>query len=417
MSPIDQRAPCCLFDYQWGSIFGHDSSDERGERLCHLEIKIDHHLSASAAQEWDLFAGDELTLHSAYLNALTPLPSQEKIYWVRFYSDLTLVGIAPFTLAYFSGPSIVDHLKGSPLLSQALKTINRGLTPMTGWVLICGHSSRIGATCYHFKHTIQSDKASSALIGRSLKLAAERLIISLANERNVEAVIFPDHPLFHSLTKRGFTRFKIEPQLNLSLSPEWHHFNDYLEALTSKYRVKAKRSYTKSVRLEERALTSQHINRDQNRLSELYQQVTERASLDITTPELHSLATLVKALPARVKVYGYYLDEQLIGFRVSLISPNTLIAHLVGIDYQYNRHHGLYPRILNDYLTEAITLRVQHLELGRTASEIKTTLGASPQSSGILLSHRSALLNRLLSLISANRALPVFKTHHPFKRS
>ena len=102
-------------------------------------------------------------------------------------------------------------------------------------------------------------------------------------------------------------------------------------------------------------------------------------------------------------------------FEVSLLSDHKLIAYLVGLDYHYNREHSIYPRILNDYLQEAIEFGAEQVDFGRTASEIKTTLGAQPVHSGILLQHRYPLMQCALPLIANQVGQESFKVHQPFK--
>ena len=54
-------------------------------------------------------------------------------------------------------------------------------------------------------------------------------------------------------------------------------------------------------------------------------------------------------------------------------------AHFIGIDYSKNKEFAIYPRILNDYVRLGIETKSNQINLGRTASEIKSTLGAKPK--------------------------------------
>ena len=54
-------------------------------------------------------------------------------------------------------------------------------------------------------------------------------------------------------------------------------------------------------------------------------------------------------------------------------------AHYIGLNYDYNLDYCLYQNILYDLIKVAIEQKAEKLNLGRTASEIKTTVGALPQ--------------------------------------
>ena len=62
-----------------------------------------------------------------------------------------------------------------------------------------------------------------------------------------------------------------------------------------------------------------------------------------------------------------------------MICQNNLDAHFVGINYEYNREYAVYQRMLYDYIQIAIENRLQQINFGRTASEIKSSVGAEPQ--------------------------------------
>lgn len=51
-------------------------------------------------------------------------------------------------------------------------------------------------------------------------------------------------------------------------------------------------------------------------------------------------------------------------------------AHFIGIDYSLNTSLQLYQNILYSYIDDAIQMKSKHLYFGRTAMEIKTTVGA-----------------------------------------
>ena len=416
MSSTEQATQC-----KWGSwlceswSMCHDPDEGQARIELHdLKLSISQSLSSREQIEWDRLASDELSLHSRYLSALTNT-SSESLFWVQFHHHEQLVGISLFTIADFHGPSVNEHLGGQGLLSNILGLLKIGNKPMSGRVLICGHSTLIGRPAFLFHPTIMTREGSAALIAESLHVAAKRILSGLSKERAVDAVLFSGDQALDELKTRGFVRFQTEPKLKMSLSSTWNSFDDYLTGLTSKYRVKMKRAYTKSAALVERRLSADEVESHSKRLKELYHQVSTRASLTFNATEIDVLPALMRAAPQDVFVHGYELGQALIGFRVSLYHDRQLIAHLVGLDYAFSLEHALYPRILNDYLSDGIKRRVREIDFGRTAGEIKTTLGASPESSSILLRHHHPVLARALPSIARRVELSPFKVHSPFK--
>jgi hypothetical protein len=56
----------------------------------------------------------------------------------------------------------------------------------------------------------------------------------------------------------------------------------------------------------------------------------------------------------------------------------SLEAHYIGLDYEYNGQFNLYQNVLYGMIDEAIKNKLSKVNLGRTAAEIKTTVGAKP---------------------------------------
>mgnify|MGYP000241723073 CR=1 FL=1 len=114
-------------------------------------------------------------------------------------------------------------------------------------------------------------------------------------------------------------------------------------------------------------------------------------------------------------VKAYFYEDKLVGFLSALANNNHLDAHFIGLNYDLNRQHAIYPRILNDYVRIGIEKRVSHINFGRTASEIKTTIGATPVNLTCYIKHKRSFLNSIIKFIIKRVKLKEFKQHHPFK--
>ena len=94
---------------------------------------------------------------------------------------------------------------------------------------------------------------------------------------------------------------------------------------------------------------------------------------------------------------------------------DNLDAHFIGIDYSNNKKYAIYPRILNDYVRLGIETNATSINLGRTASEIKSTLGAEPETLTCYFKHRRGIPNKFIKPFIKNVKIKSHKQHHPFK--
>ena len=67
-----------------------------------------------------------------------------------------------------------------------------------------------------------------------------------------------------------------------------------------------------------------------------------------------------------------------------------------GLDYHYNKEYALYQNILYTFIKEAIITRVNTLSFGRTALEMKSTVGAKPIDHVAYIRLNNRLLNKLI---------------------
>ena len=96
------------------------------------------------------------------------------------------------------------------------------------------------------------------------------------------------------------------------------------------------------------------------------------------------------------KFIAYYYNTKLVGFRTTYILKEAIEAHFIGLDYEVNKEVEIYQNILYDYIKEAITQNAKQLYLGRTASEIKSTVGAKAYELKCYIRHRNPLSNRII---------------------
>ena len=117
----------------------------------------------------------------------------------------------------------------------------------------------------------------------------------------------------------------------------------------------------------------------------------------------------------RVYFNTYWYENKIVGFATAFKVGEVLDAHYVGIDYAYNKELSIYPRILNDYVRLGFDLGSTKVNLGRTSSEIKSTLGAQPENLNCYVRHRKTFTNVMFKPLIRQLKMTEYKQHRPFK--
>lgn len=222
-------------------------------------------------------------------------------------------------------------------------------------------------------------------------------------------------PITEQLNEFSYTKMVVEPNMIISLKPEWNDFEDYKTALKSKYRVKANKADSTSDSLEAKFLDAKAIETYKNQLQALYENTIANANFNAQILNLNTYTYLKETYGDRFIVKGYFSEGQLVGFLSAMVNGNNLDAHFIGLDYSLNREHAIYPRILNDYVRLGLHHKSHRINLGRTASEIKSTLGAKPQELSCYIRHTKPIQNKIIKPFIKNVEIKTFKQHFPFK--
>ncbi|MGB3801891.1 MAG: GNAT family N-acetyltransferase [Lewinella sp.] len=199
------------------------------------------------------------------------------------------------------------------------------------------------------------------------------------------------HAVNGLLTERGFSSVAVDPVMMLDLDP-FQEFGDYMAALSSKYRVRYRRARRKGEGLERRPLTGEQLKSSLALIYDLHRETRQGA--DFSFVELS--VDYFDWLRGRADYRGYFDGDTLVGFTTAIISGDYFHAHYLGLKEPYKHSHHLYHNMLFDLLEDAISQPVRILDYGRTALEIKSSLGAEAQPYNVLAVTRYSWLNPVL---------------------
>lgn len=302
--------------------------------------------------------------------------------------------------------------KNIKMLKSLRRIINRVFANYDIRVLFCGNvflSGEYGTFLKDGEEKIKTFKAIAKAV-KQLAKATKQLNAIFVKDFEADSLYITNH-----LADYDYTPMQVEPNMLITLKPEWQSFNDYKNALKSKYRVKANRADAKSEALEARFFSEEDIKIHKNELQALYQNTINNANFNAQVLNLETYSHLKKTFKDKFIVKGYFLNEKLVGFLSAMQNETHLDAHFIGIDYAENKEFGIYTRILNDYVRLGIETKSSQINLGRTASEIKTTLGATPKPLMCYFKHKRYTVNRFLKPFIKNVQIKSFKQHQPFK--
>ena len=219
-----------------------------------------------------------------------------------------------------------------------------------------------------------------------------------------------------ALKDYNYSPFLVAPNMLLEIQEQWQHFDDYLAALKTKFRVKARRALQRSASLEIENVTFKNINRLLPEMTALYKKVSSKAAFNLGDFNLKTYVQLKEKLQENYLLKAYFFEGRMVGFMSGIINQDTLDAHFVGIDYALNREHAIYQRMLYDYVEIAIHNNIKYLNFGRTASEIKSSIGAVPQDLTMYIRHKKSIKNKIIKLFLQRIEPTPFHQKFPFKK-
>ncbi len=369
--------------------------------------------------DWDATAPENnLFLSRTYLNALEEYaPEGMKFAYLVFYYQDKPAGVACCQLLPFNA---TEHIKGlsdpGSTLSHRFKQLVASKTNFP--VLICGNMLLTGAHAFHFDPQY-SDARKSALL---LEAAAELFCNGRALPgMGASAALFKDFEAQHApftalLREEGLYEIPFQPNMRMMLRPEWLHFDDYLEAMSSKYRIRAKRAFRKLDGIERRELDLTAIQLLDEPIHTLYRKVASHADFNIVRLHPKYFSGLKAALGDRFRVWGYFLEGELLGFHSAIYNNDELEAHFLGFSDQHNAAFQLYLNMLYDMVREAFAAGLRKIVFSRTATEIKSSIGAEACETYCYFRHCNPVVNSMTpALLSYLAPKEEWTPRHPFR--
>jgi hypothetical protein len=330
-----------------------------------------------------------------------------------FYLHEKTIGIAAFQIAHFITS---DDAYSNVVLSFLNSVLRKFRGKHVHNILINGNAFATGEHGFSFLGDCAPQTIAFCLHGAMEGISK----MEQGKGRRICAMVTKDFypntiPVAQGLEKYRFKRFQVDHNMVMPIHQSWKSFDDYLDSLNTKFRTKAKSSMKRSSTIEIIRANADDVIAYADALQALYENVYNKADFRLGKLDLKTLANLLRRIPQQFFVQIYLQEGVPVGFMSAMRCGKVLEAHVIGIDYDKNRDHGVYQRMLYDYVSLAIELGCNRVVYGRTAAEIKSTVGAFPVDLTCCIMHRRSISNALLSMILQYVKPSEYPQRQPFK--
>jgi hypothetical protein len=190
----------------------------------------------------------------------------------------------------------------------------------------------------------------------------------------------------------------------------WKTVDQYAASLKKKYRVRYKKALALKNQFDFKEIESKE---GLLKCSELLAQTLE--SKVVALPK--DISSLIEGFKEwfgnDYLVVGALLQGEVIGFIAYIKTPTALRA----MHYGATGHapDGLYSALMFEVIERGIQMEVQEINLGRTATEIKSTYGAVPRDNYFSFYTRNPIMKFVLSLVQRRYKPKEYILRSPFK--
>ena len=354
-------------------------------------------------------AKNNILLSTEFLKALQESqPRNMQNYFAAFYKDEILIGGALLQYLDFQDHEIFKAFSFLNLNNITIKLFANN-------ILIIGNNLVTGQNGFYFNLDFISKTEAIKLLEEStkliqIKITKPSLILFKDYEKEVSEIIKSNLP-------KDFNSFSVQPNMILKLLPNWENFDDYLQKFTTKYRTRAKSAQKKLGEIEKRELNLEDVKNNQEILHLLYFQVANEVEINTFMLQENHFYTLKKYLKDKFKIFAYFENDKILSFFTLFINHEDIDTYFLGYTKTHQKNKQLYLNMLLDIVNFGISERKKNIIFGRTALEIKSTIGAKSQEIFGIVKHQNPLLNLILkkAISNLNPSKP-WIARQPFKK-
>ena len=332
--------------------------------------------------------------HRAYHAALESAPPERMSFWyVRLEHEGELAGMLSFQVKDFNpGVSLKNQVNGS-----LVKGIRYKAASMINLSVLClGNTLVTGDYGFCFQPHIP-EKVCTMLMMETIDW-----MLTLPDFKKIDLIFVKDfyHDIFRELPGSMYCKkyhaIDTQPSMIMDVNPSWGNMNGYIKSLKSKYRIRANKALKLTAGLERIELNAEEISELESELHAMYMKVVEDVGFNLFILSEGYFSALKRSLGDRFRLWIYKDQGELISFFTVFEDGDILDAHFLGYDPEVNHKYKLYLNMLLSMIDMAATKGFRQLQLSRTATEIKSSVGAAGVPMWSYMRHRRKSFNALI---------------------
>uniref|UniRef100_UPI003752C486 8-amino-7-oxononanoate synthase n=1 Tax=Flavobacterium sp. TaxID=239 RepID=UPI003752C486 len=353
-------------------------------------------------------------LSKSYLKVLeNSAPKNMICSFIGLYKSDVLVGIA------ISQMLSIANVSSFGVNKSCIKSKIRDLVfrKFANNILFVGNNMLTGQNAFYFSDQITFHDGlhilNKAVIELQKNFKKQGQQIHILNFKDFSAT---DSKNFETESFSNYYKFEIQPNMVFDIPEHWNNQDDYVNALSKKYRDQYKRARKKSDGILKRKLSLEEIISCNGKINELYLNVTKNAPFNTFYLSENHFVTLKKELGHDFLFYGYFIDNELIGFNTLIKNGNVIDTYFLGYSDDFQREKMLYLNMLYDMIGYSINKKFRKIIFARTALEIKSSVGAKPEKMFGYIKHHNKIVNKFMpNLFKYFEPEVIWQERNPFK--
>lgn len=369
---------------------------------------------------WDVLPVKDLFLKRPFLKALEQSsPSNISTYFLGVFSSEILVGIAIIQRVEMYVDDVFRKTSnlffkrcGKVLISKIVK----------GNALIVGNLMHTGQHGFYFNSEYITQDQFLDCVSEGLHTLTKQ--IKTEHNKKIRIIGFKDYfedDAIHGseafFRREKLYRAQVQPNMIFDINSSWTSPEDYVAAFKKKYRSRYRTAQKKSTTIERKALSLDEVSALSSQLYQLYENVSDNAGVNSFKLHNRHFYNLKLELKEDFKVFGYFMDNQLVGFYTLILNHSKLETYFLGYNQELQHNHQMYLNMLFDMASFGIEHNYKQVIFARTAMEIKSSIGAKPHHMSLYLKHTNNVIANAILKAVVKYANPVrdWDERHPFK--
>ncbi len=348
-------------------------------------------------ENWNSLAVNNIFLTKEYLEILEKsAPLNMTCHYIGIFNNSELVGIA---VSQFLDLNQLDSFGDR---DKCIKSSIRNIVfkNFCSHVLLLGNNMLTGQNAWAFSTKLEVKILQNEVLNamealkEQFKASGKKVHISSIKDFETEEI-----ETFHPAIKKDYFQFSTQPNMVFTILENWKTEQDYIDALSKKYRDQYKRARKKAEGIEKRKLGLHEIIAFEEEIYNLYYHVAKNAPFNTFFLAKNHFRVFKEILKDKFLFYGYFIDNKLIGFNTLIKNGTAMDTYFLGYDDSIQKEKMLYLNMLYDMIAYSINKGFKEIVFARTALEIKSSVGAKPIEVYGFIKHESKLIDKCTQTI------------------